>query len=163
LRAKASIFLLLFAAQLLVGAALAHRAPESNSSIEWNKRSQRFEVIHRLHQHDLQGLMRQRGYSDMSTLRARAAIALLVAESFSLSNEQGQPIPMATLGAELEANYVVVMQEFEKPDNTVLSVRIDLHRLLLPNHVSLLRLLRPGANTLLRFAAGGNSQSVRLE
>jgi len=99
----------------------------------------------------------------MSTLRARAAIALLVAESFSLSNEQGQPIPMATLGAELEANYVVVMQEFEKPDNTVLSVRIDLHRLLLPNHVSLLRLLRPGANTLLRFAAGGNSQSVRLE
>jgi len=98
----------------------------------------------------------------MASLRARATIALLVADSFVLLDEQGQSVPITTLGAVLEAEYIVVMQEFEKPPLPVVSASISLHKVLIANHVSRLRVLHPGANTMLRFDAGSDRHNIRL-
>ncbi len=156
-----------FTLLLLLGLSLpiyAHRAPESFTTISWNDRSRHFEITHRIHQHDAQALLNrmQEGYEDLASLKARARITLLITESFSLLNTQGEAIVLTTLGAELEADYILVFQEFEKPEQAKVDVHFGWHQVLPAAHISVLSLPQMQDKNVYRFDAHFNTQTIQL-
>ncbi len=96
------------------GLALAHRAQSALTTVTWNARTRALEVVHRLHIHDaLQALMEKTAFAapDLTSVEARARLTLYVADRFALQHDDGAPIPLKALGAELDGDHVYIFQE----------------------------------------------------
>ena len=104
------------AALLAARPALAHREHRSETWAEWkpSKGSDmsgggEFHVTHSFHRHDAELAMSDAGLldqPDLSSLRARALLALHVEETFGL----GEAVALETLGAEIVRDRVEVYQ-----------------------------------------------------
>ena len=140
-----SLFILIISALLCSTAALSHRAPSLNSTISWNERSQHLEITHQIHQHDAQAMLEhiQTNSEDLSSLEHRAHIALLMNKHFYIGNTNDQPLPTKTIGAKLEADYIFVYQELEKPADKNAIIDITLHTLFSHAYTSTLRIHTP--------------------
>jgi len=134
--------------------ALAHRAPGSLSTVEYNPRTGKTEVIHRLHTHDAElgvGAALDMPGLSVQTLEGRAWIALYVEERFLIESETG-PIPLSLVGAELAADYVLVYQELPGPLPDVIRVRDDILRDVFPEQINQVNIERNGRVRSLVFS-----------
>jgi hypothetical protein len=98
----------------MISAVMAHRAPGSLTTIEWNENSQRTEVVHRLHTHDAEtGVSSTLGMNGLSVARIedRAQIALYVEEHFHIRSGERE-LQLDLIGAELSGDYLHVYQEY---------------------------------------------------
>ena len=98
---------------VVASTALAHREPESLTTIKWNGASGRTEIVHRLHAHDAElGVGRSLNLPSLSanSLEGRAQIALYVDAHF-LIRSNGNPVRLELVGAELSGDHVFVYQE----------------------------------------------------
>lgn len=133
----------MIARRLLLGAGLAglvlaprpaaaHRAKAALTLVRWNARTRLLELEHRLHAHDAElALNRQADVAspDLSRLEQRARLALYVEARFALLLPDGVPLALTTLGAELDADNVLVFQEAAMTDPpSALTVRNDILR-----------------------------------
>lgn len=108
--------------QLLSGAALgaalpfsalAHRQKTTLSTVEWDAAEMMLYVIHSYHLHDAETALAANGIierPDLTSLKARARLALYTASKFSLFSE-GKDIELEILGAENEGRTVYVYQQ----------------------------------------------------
>lgn len=96
---------------LLAWPVLADRQPYVHSTLSWNERAHRIEVVHRLHLHDAQlALGRMQPGASLADLEGRARLALAVEAGFSLMRAHA-PLPLTLVGAELRADTLLVYQE----------------------------------------------------
>ena len=94
-------------------AAYADRERLSFSEVSYNQGSELLEVTHRLHLHDAQQALTGEGLlstPDLTPLRARAALALYVANQFKI-NRGETLLLLETLGAQIEGNYIYIYQQ----------------------------------------------------
>lgn len=118
--------------------AVAHRAPGSLTTVEWNDRSGRTEIVHRLHSHDAElGVGTIEGDAALSTLTldGRAQIALYVEERFAIEHD-GKQLALDLLGAELVADYLLIYQEHNKRLLGEIRVRDDILRDVFPAQIN---------------------------
>ena len=90
----------------------AHRQHISWTQIEYNAEAGVVEISHRLHEHDLHGLLKQLTgrEGELARMEDRAKIATYVAERFFIQVDLLVQSP-ALLGAELSGPYLFVYQE----------------------------------------------------
>ena len=106
--------------------ALAHRQRTTLSKIDWNAADKALYITHSYHMHDAETALAARGIinkPDLTSLRARAQLALYTQEQFKLSMS-GTEIELEILGAEFEARTVYVYQQAfldEKPAELLVS------------------------------------------
>lgn len=144
----------LFVGVVLASLGEAHRAPGSLTTIEWNPRSGKTEVIHRLHSHDAElGVGTIVGEPRLSTLsiEGRAHIALYVEERFAIRRD-GKPIALDLLGAELAADYLLVYQEFAGRLSGEIEVRDDILRDVFPAQINQVNIEDGGVFRTLAFS-----------
>jgi hypothetical protein len=108
--------------KLLSGAALtaalplpafAHRQKTTLSQVEWNEADKVLYVTHSYHMHDAETALAAAGIidkPDLTSLRARAKLAVYTARNFQLSSG-GKDISLDVLGAENVGRTVYVYQE----------------------------------------------------
>ena len=93
--------------------AFAHRQKTTLSTIEWSEAEQTLYVIHSYHLHDVETALAAKGIidtPDLTSLKARAKLALYTAKTFSLF-ANGKNIELEILGAENEGRTVYVYQQ----------------------------------------------------
>ncbi|MCF6275077.1 MAG: hypothetical protein L3J05_04870 [Robiginitomaculum sp.] len=94
----------------------AHRQKQAMSHIEWNAKTKMLEVIHDLHAHDAEQVLARLGLintPDITSLRARASLALYVQKNFKLATLDGQNLALTIIGAEAGTTYAHVYMEVE--------------------------------------------------
>jgi len=108
--------------QIISGAALgaalplsafAHRQKTTLSTVEWDTADKMLYVIHSYHLHDAETALAATGVidkPDLTSLRARAQLALYTQDKFSLFG-RGKDIELELLGAENEGRTVYVYQQ----------------------------------------------------
>lgn len=141
-------------AAVLSAAAMGHRAPGSLSTIEYNERTGKTEIVHRLHSHDAElgvGAVIDRPDLSVLSLEDRALIALYVEEQFRIESEEG-PIHPSLVGAELAAEYLLVYQELLGPLPDVIRVRDDILRDVFPEQINQVNIDTNGQVMSLVFA-----------
>ena len=134
--------------------AVAHRAPGSLTTVEWNDRSGRTEIVHRLHSHDAElGVGTIVGDAALSTLTlgGRAQIALYVEERFAIEQD-GKRLALDLLGAELIADYLLIYQEHDGQLVGEIRVRDDILRDVFPAQINQVNIDDGGAVRSLAFA-----------
>lgn len=139
---------------LCVDPATAHRAPGSLSTIEYNPRTDKTEIVHRLHSHDAElgvGTMLEMPGLTVATLEGRAYIALYVEERFRLEAD-GKAIELSLVGADLAADYVLVYQEFPGKLPDPVQVRDDILRDAFPEQINQVNIETGGVVRSLVFA-----------
>lgn len=96
--------------------AWAHRQKQALSRVEWNAKTKMLEVTHDLHAHDAEQVLARLGLinsPDLTSLRARARLALYVQKNFKLATLEGQHIDLTIIGAETGTTYAHVYMEAE--------------------------------------------------
>ena len=100
--------------------AFAHRSQSVVTLVNWNPNTSMIEVSHRMHAHDAEvGLAMSTGNSaapavDITIVANQAKLMLYIEKHFSLAGKAG-PIRLEPLGAELEAEAIIVYQEAKLP------------------------------------------------
>lgn len=108
---------LLAAGLLAAAAAGAHESPHVLSTVETNPRTGQLEVIHRFGLHDVEHAVRRFDWGSTDVLanaRDRQRFSAYVQDRFSLRID-GEPVPLALVGQELEGRYLWVYQEAGQP------------------------------------------------
>lgn len=147
-------WLALAIATVSCAAALAHRAPGSLSTVEFNQRTGKTEIVHRLHTHDAElgvGAVIERADLSVLSLEDRALIALYVEEKFQIESEEG-PVYPSLVGAELAADYLLIYQELIGPLPDVIRVRNDILRDVFPEQINQVNIETDGRVQSLVFA-----------
>lgn len=135
-------------------AAVAHRAPGSLTTIEYNPRTGNTEVVHRLHSHDAElgvGAVIDRSDLSVLSLEDRALIALYVEEKFLIESEEG-PVRLSLVGAELAADDLLIYQEMIGKLPDVIRVRDDILRDVFPEQSNQVNIDTGGGVQSLVFA-----------
>ena len=105
----------------------AHRHPEVLTTIQFNENTQKTEIVHCLHAHDVAIVLKGiHGTPPLSldSIEGRARIALYVEDKFSVINPQsGTPLELDLIGAETEGGNLYVYQEYHS--NLVLPIAIS--------------------------------------
>lgn len=153
-RARGPLVALCIAATTLVGIAHAHRAPGSLSTIEYNPRTDKTEVVHRLHSHDAElgvGTMIEMPNLSVLSLEGRAYIALYVEERFVIEAD-GKRVDLSLVGAELAADYVLVYQEYPGRLPNPVHIRDDILRDAFPEQINQVNIETDGTVRSLVFS-----------
>lgn len=158
------------AAALIAVDSPAHRMPGSLTTIKTNPASGNVEVIHRLHSHDAElGIITASGDRSLTLdrLEGRAHLALYVELRFKLANVRdgqiGAPLPLETIGAELDGEFVLVYQQLTSDLPRVMAVRNDILRDVFPEQVNLVNIAVAGEVHSLVFRDDDKWQITRLE
>ncbi|MDZ7644325.1 MAG: DUF6702 family protein [Woeseiaceae bacterium] len=110
--------------------AVAHRAPGSLSTVEFNPQTGSVEIVHRLHLHDAAlgvGNVIDEPLLRLDTLESRARVALYVEQRFAIRSDD-EPLPLVTIGAEIAGDYLLVYQEHAGRLPARIAVRDDILR-----------------------------------
>lgn len=150
--------------QITMGAALAaalplsafaHREKKTLSTVDWNAENGMLYVIHSYHLHDAESALAAANIihkADLTSLRARAELALYTQDHFSLASE-GEAIELKILGAETEGRTVYVYQE----------AKLDAPPKELTVSASMLRDIIPGQLNNVDVNLGGGIRSVQFK
>lgn len=98
------------------GTVLAHREAASHTFIKWNGTTKFLDVTHRFHMHDAAQALVNAGKlrkPDLTTLRARARLALYTEDNFTVQNQRGTPLTFDLLGADFEGSSIYVYQQIK--------------------------------------------------
>lgn len=119
--------------------AQAHRQKTTLSQIEWSETDKALYVTHSFHMHDAETALAARGIihkPDLTSLKARARLALYTAEHFNLS-VGGEKIELEILGAEFHARTVYVYQQVHLEDKpTAMTISADMLRDIIPGQIN---------------------------
>lgn len=99
---------------LLPVRAFAHRQKKVISTVEWNSSTNLLEITHMLHLHDAEQALSRLGkltQPDLTSLRARAQLALYAQDHFKLFDSNENTIALTIVGAEIVTSYAYVYQE----------------------------------------------------
>jgi uncharacterized protein DUF6702 len=108
------------AALAIAPSAFAHRSQTVLTLVNWNPATSKLEVIHRMHAHDAEvGISQSTGATaapelDITQPKNQAKWMLYVEKHFSMKGPAGQ-IALEPVGAELEADAIVLYQEARLP------------------------------------------------
>jgi len=149
--------------RLIGGAALtalpftaqAHRQKTTLSQIDWDESDKTLYITHSYHMHDAETALAAAGVlrkPDLTSLRARAKLALYTDEQFKLS-KGGEEIKLELLGAEFEARTVYVYQQ----------ALLDTVPSQLTISAAMLREIIPGQINNVDLTLGGKITSVQFK
>ena len=96
------------------GEALAHQQKEAYTSIVFNQRSGMLEIQHRFYLHDAEHAAQQVIDKNTDLINdpvGRDAFAYYAISTFSMQDQQQQPLTLTYVGTELEGKYLWVYQE----------------------------------------------------
>lgn len=105
--------MLALACVALAPAVHAHRAQSVLTTVTWNEATRAIEVVHRIHAHDAElGLSQALGQPvvDLTLAANQARLLAYVEQRFTLADGR-QAIELEPVGAEMEAEAVLVYQE----------------------------------------------------
>ena len=91
----------------------AHLEQTLLTTVAFNSRTQRLEVVHQIYAHDVEhafgNLVQAEGGLD--NVPAQALLGVELGKTFKLWKLDGEEIPLALVGAELEAEFLYIYQE----------------------------------------------------
>ncbi len=93
--------------------AMAHRAKHVFTTITYGA-SGTLEVVHQLHLHDASqalSVIENSRTAEVLTLEGQAKLLLHIEDQFELRDENGNPIPLVTIGAEVEGPHLYMLFE----------------------------------------------------
>lgn len=155
---------LMVAALVVAVSTLAHRAPGSLTSIEWNEQSGKTEIVHRLHSHDAElGVGEAASVPDLSvlSLEGRATIALYVEERFAIASGDNR-LALELVGAELVADHLLVYQEWPARLTGTIRVRDDILRDVFPTQINQVNIGDNGIVRTLAFSGDDGWQAFEF-
>jgi len=105
------------AAFVLLGAlpAQAHIEQTLLTTVSFNPRTQRVEIIHQVYAHDVEHAFGNSVQADggLDQIPAQARVGVELSDTFKLWDIDGNEIALALVGAELEADFFYIYQEAE--------------------------------------------------
>jgi hypothetical protein len=107
------------AAAAFAAPARAHRQHTALSDVSWNPREGRIEIVHRAFAHDVEVAVARafrRPGAPLQSDEDLARAALYVEERFAAAASEGEDLALATVGAELEGEFVYIYQEVQIPE-----------------------------------------------
>ncbi len=122
------------------------------------------EITHVLHLHDAEQALSRLGkleQPDLTSLRARANLALYVQERFTLSHLNGDAIILKIVGAEIDGSYAYVYQDasmFGAPDG--LEVENTLLQDIYLNQTNLVNITLRNELKSLTFFTGDSAKKI---
>ena len=114
-------------ALISAGPASAHREAASRTKIIWSEPDKSLHITHRLHTDDVQRALfhaKRIKRPDLSPLKAQAALALYMSDTFSISSEDG-PLDLDIIGAEIIGRNVNVYHTaplLTRPRNVIVKI-----------------------------------------
>lgn len=141
--------------------------PEGLTTISYNPKTDRTEIVHRLHVHDAEtGLAEilQNAQFTLGTLESQARFALYVEQRFAIRDKaSGTELPLVLVGAELEGDQVLVFQETAGALPFWVAIRNDVLREVYPDQVNKVNVaLDAGVRTLI-FAGEDEWKDLQLQ
>ena len=101
----------------LIGAvqAQAHIEQTLLTSVSFNSRTQRIEIVHQVYAHDVEHAFGNtvQALGGLDRIPAQARVGVELSNSFKLWDVDGEEIPLALVGAELESEFFYIYQEAE--------------------------------------------------
>lgn len=140
--------------------ALAHRLARTETEIRIAQDGA-VTVIHVYHLQDAQSALFQAkliNQPDLSSLRARAKLALYTQEQFTIA-ASGVPATLEIIGAEIEGDSVYIYQEGQIGDGT-LTIDARMLRDLIKNQSNSVNVVRNGPTTTLEFSGDDGPKQV---
>ncbi len=135
----------------------AHRAHVTLTRLQANPRAGTWELVHSLHYHDAaQVLARLAGGRrvEPTAVEGRARLALELERCFRILGPDGKPLSIATVGAELEGDSVLVYQELPAPPaRGTYTVECTLFQEVFPGQLNNLSVDLVQPSTVLRLSA----------
>jgi len=147
--------------------AQAHRLKTAFTTVLFNDRTQRIEVMHRFYLHDAEqvaGEIAGRGANLFESAEDRQRFAVYVHERFHLYAGNGEQLPLTLRGAEIDGESLWVYQAMHLPESPLKSLTIT-HRALRdlwPDQVNMVNVEGRGAIRTLTFRDPVSRLSVEL-
>lgn len=145
----------------------AHQQKEAVTRILFNPRTNSIEVMHRFLLHDAEHAVKQLITADADILGSestRQSFSDYVHARFSISDQDGNPIPLAPVGHEIEGRFIWVYSEALIPDAlTALQMTHDALRDLWPEQKNLVNVERDGQLKSAHFSDGSRETTIGLE
>jgi hypothetical protein len=162
-RRKVLSLLPTFALACLPMPAFAHRLTTTETRVDISGQTGKVDIVHTFHTHDTESTLFQFGIidsADLTLLRPRAQMALYVEKNFSLTQE-GQPVPLTLLGAEIEKRNVYTYQEgYVRLPLKSLSIEAKIMRPMVDNQINNVDVYIDGGVTSLQFRGADGRKNV---
>ncbi|MEO1573340.1 MAG: DUF6702 family protein [Pseudomonadota bacterium] len=153
-------------ALLAAASAAAHEQKEAVTRVLFNPRTGNIEVMHRFLVHDAEHASRalfDGGVDVLGEDHDRERFAAYVHARFSLSDQDGTPIPLNPVGHEIDHRFLWVYAEAPIPDHlSSLSVAHDALREVWPEQTNLVNVERGADVRSATFQGGRREISVRF-
>ncbi len=156
---------LLLLATLLAPAALGHQLKAAITTVLFNERTQRIEVMHRFYSHDAEHALKLLSGADADIVDSnddRLRFGVYVHERFELHGDQGA-LPLTLRGVELDGDFLWVYAAAPMPDPLPASLTIAHGALrdVWPEQVNTVNVEQAGTVATLTFR--GDRRRQRLE
>jgi hypothetical protein len=144
-----------------------HQLKAAFTTVLFNERTDRLEVMHRFYLHDAEqiaGEIAGRGANLFEHAEDRQRFAIYVHERFVLYTGDGHPLPLTLRGAEIEGEFLWVYQAMRLPDPPLESMTVT-HRALRdvwPDQVNTVNVEGAGPVRTLTFRDTVSTLSVDL-
>lgn len=163
--------ILLGAAVLLSIAAVsayAHRLHAAITTVLFNDRTHRIEVMHRFNLHDAEHAATElfgRGADLLESGEDRQRFAIYVHERFSLGMPGGQRLPMPLIGSEIEGDTLWIYQAHAYPAEPLTGLIVAHSALqdIWPDQVNTVNLEQGGRVSTLTFRSGDPPRTATLQ
>jgi hypothetical protein len=145
----------------------AHQQKEAITRILFNPRTANIEVMHRFLLHDAEHALKQLLDAEADILDSestRQSFADYVYARFSISDQDGHPIPLTPVGYEIEGRFIWIYEEAPIPDSvTALRITHDALRDLWPEQTNLVNVERDGQLKSAYFSDGSREITIGLQ
>lgn len=156
----------LLATALLAPAALGHQLKAAISTVLFNERTQRVEVMHRFYSHDAEHALKRLRDADVDIVDSeddQLHFGVYVHERFELVGD-GTALPLTLRGVELDGDFLWVYQAAPMPDPLPASLTIAHGALrdVWPEQVNTVNVERAGSIETLTFRGDRRHQRIEL-
>ncbi|MGE0623608.1 MAG: DUF6702 family protein [Pseudomonadales bacterium] len=165
---SAAIGLLAFPLGILLPAsAAAHQLKAALTTVLFNERSGRLEVMHRFYLHDAEQVasaIAGRGASLLEDPEDRQRFGIYVHERFTLATADGEALPVTLRGTEIDGDYLWVYQAMRLPEVPLTEIVVSNRALrdLWPDQVNTVNVEGVGPVQTLVFRDAVTALVVRL-
>ena len=143
----------------------AHRMHASITTVLFNDRTERIEVMHRFYLHDAEhaaGELFGRPADLFDSTEDRQRFAIHVHEGFSLRSPEDAPLSLQLVGSEIEGDSLWIYQAHAYPDIPLTGLTVSQPALqdIWPDQVNTVNVERHGTTATLTFRSGDPPRTV---
>lgn len=147
--------------------AAAHQLKAALTTVLFNSRSGRLEVMHRFYLHDAEQVasgIAGRGAALLEDAEDRQRFGIYVHERFTLATADGTPLPLSLRGTEIDGDYLWVYQAMPLPDPSLpaLVISNDVLRDVWPDQVNTVNVEGTGPVQTLVFRDAIDTLAIRF-